>query len=122
MAAGLATLQALLTPDAWKAAEATAARLQQEIMALAAELKSPAEFRVQRCGTMLTVFFSDLPVTDWESARRCDTARFARFFRTLLENGVYWPPSQFEAAFVSTAHGGPEVDYSIRAMVVALKA
>ncbi|HEY6107435.1 MAG TPA: hypothetical protein VIV56_00905, partial [Gemmatimonadales bacterium] len=65
---------------------------------------------VNRAGTMLTVFFTDAPVTDWESARRSDTARFARFFQAMLSAGVYWVPAQFEAAFLSAAHGAAELD------------
>jgi glutamate-1-semialdehyde 2,1-aminomutase len=53
---------------------------------------------------MFTVFFTSSPVTDYESAKRCDTARFARFFHWMLDRGIYLAPSQFEAGFVSTAH------------------
>jgi len=66
---------------------------------------------------MFTSFFSPDPVTDWESAKKCDTARFAKFFHFLLERGVYIAPSQFEAGFVSAAHS--EAD--IRATVAAAR-
>jgi glutamate-1-semialdehyde 2,1-aminomutase len=66
---------------------------------------------------MFTFFFSPGPVTDWESAKQCDTARFAKFFHFLLEHGVYIAPSQFEAGFVSAAHS-PE---DIRATVAAAR-
>jgi glutamate-1-semialdehyde 2,1-aminomutase len=59
---------------------------------------------VNRAGSMFTLFFTDCPVTDYESAKRSDTARFSRFFHAMLEGGIYLPPSQFEAAFVSAAH------------------
>jgi len=52
---------------------------------------------------MFTFFFTDQPVTDWESAKRSDTARFGRFFRAMLDRGIYLAPSQFEAAFLSAA-------------------
>jgi len=58
---------------------------------------------------MFTIFFTDQPVTDWESAKKSDTARFADFHRSMLECGIYLPPSQFEAAFVSAAHSEQDV-------------
>jgi glutamate-1-semialdehyde 2,1-aminomutase len=65
---------------------------------------APAGVTVNRVGSMFTWFFTDQPVTDYESAKRSDTARFGRFFRAMLERGIYLAPSQFEAAFVSAAH------------------
>jgi len=59
---------------------------------------------VNRVGSMFTWFLTDQPVTDWESAKRADTAKFAAFHRHMLDQGIYLPPSQFEAAFVSAAH------------------
>ena len=59
---------------------------------------------VNRMGSMLTPFFTNKPVTDWRSAARCDTRKFARFHRAMREGGVLLPPSQFEAMFASTAH------------------
>ena len=64
---------------------------------------------------MFTFFFTDGPVTDWESAKKCDTARFGRFFRAMLERGVYLAPSQFEAAFVSAAHTDEDIEKTIAA-------
>lgn len=71
---------------------------------------------VNRIGSMATVFFTPGPVTDWESAKRSDTSRFKQFFHFLLERGIYMPPSQFEAAFVSAAHSPEDVSYTARAM------
>jgi len=65
---------------------------------------APAGTTVNRVGSMFTWFFTDQPVTDWASAQRADTAKFAAFHRCMLEQGIYLPPSQFEAAFVSAAH------------------
>ena len=62
----------------------------------------PPGVTVNRVGAMFTMFFTKGPVTDWESAKVADTQRFARFFQFMLERGVYLPPSQFEAAFLST--------------------
>jgi glutamate-1-semialdehyde 2,1-aminomutase len=78
---------------------------------------APAGFTVNRVGSMFTVFFTDQPVTNWESAKVSDTARFGRFFRSMLERGVYLAPSQFEAAFLSAAH----TDDDIRKTIVAAK-
>jgi glutamate-1-semialdehyde 2,1-aminomutase len=102
MAAGLATLRELGRPGVW---DGIAARAEQLDTALAdAARAAGVPLRVQRVGTMLTAFFTDGPVTNWADASRCDTAAFGRFFRALLEGGVYWVPSQFEAAFLSAVH------------------
>ena len=70
---------------------------------------APRGTTVNRVGSMFTIFFTDQPVTDWESAKKSDTARFADFHRSMLECGIYLPPSQFEAAFVSAAHSEQDV-------------
>jgi glutamate-1-semialdehyde 2,1-aminomutase len=70
----------------------------------------PAGITVNRVGSMFTIFFTDQPVTDWTSANRCDRARFNKFFHHLLERGVYFPPSQFEAAFAGDAHRDSAVE------------
>lgn len=71
---------------------------------------------------MLTAFFADQPVTDWSSADRADRARFGRVFRRLLDDGVYWVPSQFESAFLSVAHGAAELELTVAAFGRALRA
>lgn len=68
-----------------------------------------------RVGSMFTWFFTPGPVTGWESASKSDTEAFARFFRAMLENGVYLPPSQFEAAFLSAAHTQQDIQQTIAA-------
>ena len=70
---------------------------------------------------MIALFFSDRPVTDYDSAKHSDTARFGRFFRGMLDRGVYLPPSQFEAAFVSTQHGDDVIDVTLSAAREALR-
>jgi glutamate-1-semialdehyde 2,1-aminomutase len=70
----------------------------------AAAEKSGIPLTVNRVGSMLTGFFAPGPVVDYASARRADTARYARYFHAMLARGVYLAPSQFEAAFVSLAH------------------
>ena len=73
----------------------------------------PAGITVNRVGSMFTFFFTDQPVTDWESAKRRDTARFGRFFRFMLERGIYLAPSQFEAAFLSAAHTDEDIRHTV---------
>ncbi|NJN54463.1 MAG: glutamate-1-semialdehyde 2,1-aminomutase [Anaerolineae bacterium] len=103
MAAGIATLQALQGDGVWDGIAAQTATLVQGIQS-AAETTNTA-IQVNRVGTMFTTFFNDGPITDWDSAARSDTEKFGRFHRVLLENGVYLPPSQYEACFLSTEHG-----------------
>ena len=69
---------------------------------------------------MLTAFFYDQPITNWSSAKLADTARYGSFFRGMLERGVYLAPSQFEAGFLSTAHGQVEIDATLAAVSEAL--
>jgi glutamate-1-semialdehyde 2,1-aminomutase len=76
---------------------------------------APAGVTVNRVGSMFTWFFTDQPVTDYESAKRSDTARFGRFFRAMLERGIYLAPSQFEAAFVSAAHTEEDIRETVAA-------
>ena len=64
---------------------------------------------------MMTLFFNSEPVTDWDSASRCDTAAFGRYFWGLVDRGVYMPCSQYEALFVSAAHSDEDVDATISA-------
>jgi glutamate-1-semialdehyde 2,1-aminomutase len=68
-----------------------------------------------RVGSMFTWFFTSGPVTDWDSASKSDTAAFARFFRAMLDNGIYLPPSQYEAAFLSAAHSPEDVRQTVAA-------
>ena len=77
---------------------------------------------VQRVGSMLTLFFHDGPVHDYEDAKRSDVALFGRFFWEMLARGVYLPCSQFEAAFVSAAHTEADVDHTIAAARESLAA
>ncbi|MCX7605055.1 MAG: aspartate aminotransferase family protein, partial [Bryobacteraceae bacterium] len=71
---------------------------------------------VQRVGSMFTFFFTDRPVRSWEDAATCNTERYAAFFHHLLERGVYFPPSQFEAAFVSAAHDADAIEETVQAI------
>ena len=114
MTAGVETLSALAEPGTWDELERIGARLEAGLATLGADVQ------VARAGTMFGLFFSALPVTSWERARQADTTRFAAFHRALLERGVYLAPSQFEAGFLSIAHGEAEVDMTIAAARDAL--
>lgn len=110
MAAGLANLEPLLHP-----ATAPYAALEDRSAALAQGLeyalrRSRVSGCVQRCGSMLTLFFHPGPVRNFAEARGCDLTAFARFHAAMLDRGVLLPPSQFETAFVSAAHGEAEID------------
>jgi glutamate-1-semialdehyde 2,1-aminomutase len=106
-AAGLAVLRRLRDPSIYEQLERRAARLEEGL--------APGG-RVQRVGAMTTLFMSDGPVRDFEDAQSCDTDRYAALFRHLLARGVYVAPSQFEAMFVSLAHGDEEIDRTIQAV------
>ena len=77
--------------------------------------KAGVPFTVNRVGSMFTFFFTEQPVTDYESAKRSDTERFGRFFRLMLDRGIYLAPSQFEAAFLSAAHSEADIDATLEA-------
>ena len=120
VSAGLAALRRLKSPDSYHQLEARATRLGDGLLQAVREAGVPAE--INRCGSMLTLFFTDLPVTDYSTAKRSNTARFGRFHRALLARGVYWPPSQFEAAFVSLAHTEADIEETLTAARAAVRA
>ena len=107
MAAGLATLDILARPGAWERAETFARRVAEAIEGRARE--AGVAVTVQRVGTMLTPFFTPTAVRDFAAARATDRAGYNAFFHTMLEGGVYLPPSAFEAAFTSAVHGDTEL-------------
>jgi glutamate-1-semialdehyde 2,1-aminomutase len=120
MAAGLATLRAISQPRFFEALDAKAERLARGLADAA--LRSETAAQLNRCGSLMTLFFSDAPVIDYASARKADTALFGRYFHAMLEAGVYLPPSQFEAMFVSAAHSDADIDATIAAAEQALAA
>ena len=119
MAAGGTALDLLSRPGTYEALEARTVRLQ--IGLSRAAQAAGVMVTVNRVGSMLTVFFCRGPVVDYASAKTSDTKLYARFFHGLLKRGVYLPPAQFEAAFVSLAHGEPEIDRTIAAAGQALR-
>ncbi len=107
VAAGLAMLRYL------KAHPEIYAQLETRTAAICAA--APRGTTANRVGSMFTIFFTSEPVTDWDSARKSDTKRFAEFHQRMLERGVYLPPSQFEAAFVSAAHTEQDIGKTVAA-------
>ena len=114
MTAGIETLRVLSEPGVWGLLERAGARLEAGL----ASLGDGVQFA--RAGSMFGLFFSDVPVTNWDTARGADTKRFASFHAAMLERGVYLAPSQFEAGFLSTVHGDTEIDATIEAARAAL--
>jgi len=119
VSAGLATL-AELTPAAYEMLEKLGARLEHGLRRALRERR--VEGVVQRVGSMLTLFFHAGPVRSWHEASECHRERFSAWHRGLMERGVYWPPSQFEAAFISCAHTTDDIDATIAAADEALAA
>lgn len=118
VAAGMATLDLLEGGEPY-------ARLEESSAYLEAGIRRALGSRpgcVQRVGSMLTLFFGPSAVRDYEDARTCDTAKFGRFFAALIEAGVWIPPSQFEAWFVSLAHTREDLDATIDAIARAIAA
>ena len=112
-AAGIATLEVLRETKPYE-------QLEQKMQRLAAGLLEVAQkhgiaARATCCGSMMTLFFNEQPVVDWDTAAKCDTQRFAQYFWALAESGVYIPCSQFEAFFLSTAHTDTMIDETIAA-------
>jgi glutamate-1-semialdehyde 2,1-aminomutase len=122
MAAGIATIDYLLQHSAqvYPRLESTARALAEGVAAEAASAGVP--LTLNRVGSMWTWFFTAGPVTDYAQAALSDTAAFGRFHQAMMNAGVWLPPSQFEAAFLSTAHGPEEVAATIAAACEAFKA
>ena len=118
MAAGLAALRAL-SDESYAQLEALGAQLEAGLRAVLDETGTRAQ--LHRFGSMWTLFFSATPVGDYASAKASDTAAYARFFHAMLERGVYLPPSQFEAAFISLAHTPDDIAATIEAAREALR-
>ena len=111
MTAGIETLKVLNQPGVYEQLENAAYRLEECITKAASLLN--LDMNVARVGSLLSVSFTGSPVFDYESVSRADTMTFGKFFWQLLSEGVYWPPSQFETAFVSLAHSDKEIQTTI---------
>lgn len=120
VAAGLKTLELLRPPGFYERLDALAESL---VAGLRAEAdRASVALTINRVGSMFTPFFTAEAVTDYASAKKADTAAFGRFFRALRERGIYFPPSQFEAAFISSAHSEDDIAETIRAAGAAFAA
>jgi glutamate-1-semialdehyde 2,1-aminomutase len=118
--AGLATVRKLKAPGVYEQLDALGARLEAAFRAGAKA--AGVALQVQRVGSMLTPFFSPGPVRSWADAARCDTVKFGSFHRALLQQGVYWPPSQYEAGFTSLAHDERSMQRTEEALHAAFRA
>ena len=118
VAAGVKTLQLLQRPGTYEGLEARAARLAQGIEGAFAAAETP--LTINRVGSMMTLFFSQTEVTGWKAVSASDKEGFARFFHRMVEEGVYLPPSPFEAMFVSTAHSEDDIQATTEAAQRAL--
>ena len=119
MTAGIETLKELQKPSAWRQLETRSAQLEDGLRSAAEEAGVTTRFN--RVGTMFTTFFTDQPVTNWSTAKICDTSLFGKFFRAMLEQGVYLAPSQFEAGFMSLAHGEEQINATVAAAQAAFE-
>ncbi len=120
MTAGYETLKRLQEIGVYDALEARAQALETGILE---NLKALGlKYQTNRVGSIMTLFFTESPVTSFDAANACDQDLFARYFREMLNRGVYLAPSQFEAAFVSLAHSDADIDKTIKANYEALKA
>lgn len=111
--AGLATLEILSRPGAYRKLGKLAAKLGAGLIEAAQKAGVPTYHT--RVGSMLCMFFSDQPVNNYEDALKCDTERYGKYFHEMLKRGVYLAPSQFEAAFVSLAHTEKDIDKTLGA-------
>jgi glutamate-1-semialdehyde 2,1-aminomutase len=114
MTAGIETLKVLSQPGVYEQLESTASRLEKGIARVVGSLN--LKLNISRFASLLTIFFTDSAAFDYESVSKADTELFGQFFQQLLSGGIYWPPSQFEAAFISLAHSGEDIDFTIGAI------
>ena len=121
MAAGITTLSQLKQNRKQYYRQLDEYTLELVAGVLAAAKSVGVSMTANRVGSMFTFFFTDKQVTDWESAATCDTARFGRFHNAMLNAGIWLPPSQFEAAFLSVAHTPRDIEQTIAAARDALK-
>ena len=119
MTAGIGTLKILTRKGVYEKLEERMIQLERGLKDAARKAGVPAKF--YRAGTMFCTYFTDREVTDYETAKLSDTARFGRFFSGMLDRGIYLAPSQFEAGFISIAHSAADINSTIRAAYATLK-
>ncbi|MFZ0885439.1 MAG: glutamate-1-semialdehyde 2,1-aminomutase [Candidatus Acidiferrales bacterium] len=120
MRAGLATLPKLEAPGFYEAVNARTQRLAEGLRVALSDSRIDGVVNV--AGSLLTIFFAQGPIRNYVDAKKSDTARFAQFFQEMLARGIFLPPSQYEALFVSAAHTDPDIDHTIEAAKESLRA
>jgi len=119
MAAGAATLQLLQNSEVYEELEEITSEMTEQFRNLCRLCK--VDCSINQYGSMFSMFFTSQEVVDYETVLSCDTDKYAHFFKGMLEAGVYFPPSQFEVCFVSSAHGQRDFDHTIQAVSQALR-
>jgi len=119
MTAGIETLKILQEAWVWEQLELAGSKLMEGFAIASEEAKIPLSY--SQIGSMFGFFFTEGPVINWSTAKLADTKRFAAFFQAMLTNGVYLAPSQFEAGFLSIAHGADEIEATLRAMALSFQ-
>ncbi|CAN5617695.1 glutamate-1-semialdehyde 2,1-aminomutase [soil metagenome] len=119
MAAGIETLKLLDESEVYASLEASAQHLTSGLANAASQAGVPVQ--LQRVGSMMTMFFSDRPATDYATARAADTDRYASYFHAMLDRGIAFAPSQFECGFLSTSHTRADLDATVAAAAEALR-
>jgi glutamate-1-semialdehyde 2,1-aminomutase len=119
VAAGIAALKALKQAGSYRKLESMTAELVAGLQRAAEQAGVPVQ--INRIGSMFTVFFTSSPVTNFQTAKTSDTTRYGKFFHSMLQQGVYFPPSQFETCFVSLAHTRSDIRSTVNAAREAFK-
>jgi glutamate-1-semialdehyde 2,1-aminomutase len=118
MAAGIAALKLLKEEDPYERLQALGRQMRDALLGAAKKKGLPVQ--VPQVGSMLSLFFTNLPVRDYATALTSDAKLYAKFFHTCLDGGVYLPPSAYESWFLSTAHEGPAIDKACEVMSEAI--
>jgi glutamate-1-semialdehyde 2,1-aminomutase len=119
MAAGIANLEELNRKNKYALLEKLGAQLATEMRDAAKAAKIPVQFN--SCGSMFCAYFTSGPVHNLADAMKSDRARFAKFFHGMLDEGIYFAPSQFEAGFISTAHTAADIEQTVKAAAKILR-
>jgi glutamate-1-semialdehyde 2,1-aminomutase len=120
MAAGIAMLREIHRHAPYAELERKGALLEAGVREAIARLDAAGQVSYVRVGSLSTLFFTAGPITDFASAKRSDTTRYAAFFHAMRRRGVFLPPAQFEAWFVSTAHSDSDLERTARAVGASL--
>jgi glutamate-1-semialdehyde 2,1-aminomutase len=119
MRAGLATLPHLRAPNFYSDLNVKSRHLADGLRAAFKEANLPVQ--INSAGSLLTIFFNENPIYNYDDAKKSDTKKFAKFFNEMLDRGIFLPPSQYEALFVSAAHTESDIEKTIQAARESLK-